>query len=116
MSEQKNAYSDYVSVIRHPLRKLFRPYPIVIMKLLDESVKKEGIPFQQLKKDLQLTDGNLASHLRCLEQQEYIIFEKVSRGHRVWTVYKLTDRGKEVLDTCIELLRRILLSGDSKSQ
>jgi DNA-binding MarR family transcriptional regulator len=43
---------------------------------------ENGVPFQELKEDLQLTDSNLATHLRSLEQDGYITFFKVNEGHK----------------------------------
>lgn len=79
------------------------------MKMLDDA-GEEGISFQQLKTVLKLTDGNLATHLRSLEDDGYVIFEKIIDGHRVKTVYKLTKEGKQILATFVEQLTRILLT------
>ena len=40
----------------------------------------EKVDFSTLKETLQLTDGNLASHLRALEDAEYLISGSGKRG------------------------------------
>jgi DNA-binding MarR family transcriptional regulator len=96
-------------ITKSPLRKMFRPHRILIMKLLERK-GKEGIAFQQLKAFLNLTDGNLASHLKSLEDDEYITFEKISIGHKTTTIYKLTPHGEEILKKFTNELLNILKS------
>jgi DNA-binding PadR family transcriptional regulator len=76
------------------------------MKMLEQS--DIGISFQKLKEDLQLTDGNLATQLRSLEQDGFITFFKTNEGHKTRTIYKLTDNGKNTLEAFSEKLRNIL--------
>jgi DNA-binding MarR family transcriptional regulator len=73
-----------------------------------EQSGQQGVPFQQLKECLQLTDGNLATHPRALEQEKYIAFSKVSEGHKTRTVYKLTREGEETLKVFSEKLTTLL--------
>lgn len=107
--------ASFSSITKKPLRKLFRPHRIIIMRMLEDA-GEEGISFRQLKSVLKLTDGNLATHLRSLENEGYITFEKVIDGHKVKTVYRLTGKGKEILGDFVEQLSKVLLSSDSKSQ
>jgi DNA-binding MarR family transcriptional regulator len=64
----------------------------------------------QIKEDLKLTDGNLATQLRSLEQDGYITFFKANEGHKTKTFYKLTDDGKETLEAFTVTLKNILYS------
>jgi len=45
---------------------------------------------------LELTDGNLASHLKALEQQEIILVSKQFVGRKPSTTYQATDVGKNL--------------------
>ena len=98
------------SITKSPLRKMFRPHRILIMKSLEQA-NREGVSFQQLKEIFNLTDGNLASHLKSLEDEGYIAYIKENEGHRTRTVYRLTPEGKAILDLLTEQLFKIL---DSK--
>ncbi len=64
--------------------------------------------FHELKQHLQVTDGNLASHLRVLENAEVVRFEKTFKGRRPVTYYELTDEGRERFKTYLKHLRELL--------
>lgn len=69
---------------------LFNPYRILIMKILH---KHGQVDFRDLKNDLNLTAGNLASHLRALKRQDYIKDFKEIIGSRPRTSYELSQKG-----------------------
>lgn len=100
-----------IAITQSPLRKMFRPYRILIMKKLEQA--NDGISFQDLKERLNLTDGNLASHLKSLEDEGYIKFIKITEGHRTKTIYQLTTDGREILRMFTQQLIYIL-SGETK--
>ncbi len=47
----------------------------------------EKVDFNTLKDTLNLTDGNLASHLKALENKQYIKFTKGFAGRKIQTLY-----------------------------
>lgn len=49
--------------------------------------------FNNLKEYLEVTDGNLASHLKALEKDEFIIVEKLFIGRKPNTRYQATNLG-----------------------
>lgn len=51
--------------------------------------------FATLKHLLELTDGNLASHARALEELGYIACEKRFIGRKPNTTYRATLKGRE---------------------
>jgi DNA-binding HxlR family transcriptional regulator len=69
---------------------LFNAYRILILKTL----YLHGVAdFRELKYGLEITNGNLASHLRALEQVNLIEENKQIVGRRPRTTYKLTLEG-----------------------
>ncbi len=50
-------------------------------------------PFQDLKTELKMTDGNLITHLRALHQAGYVASRREIIG-RPRTSYELTTRGR----------------------
>ena len=52
----------------------------------------ESLSFNDLKKLLKTTDGNLSVHARRLEEAEYVVCEKSFVGRVPKTVYRLTQR------------------------
>ncbi len=115
MAIQEVVPTSYYSLVTKPMMRMFHPHRILIMKMLEEA-GENGISFPQLRRTLKLNDGTLGSHLKYLEQDDFITFEKVVEGHKVKTVYRLSDKGKKTLDNFIELWSKVLLSSDSKSQ
>ena len=64
--------------------------------------------FATLKSLLDLTDGNLASHTRSLEEAGYILCEKKFVGRKPNTTYMVTDAGREAFAAHISALERFL--------
>ena len=65
--------------------------------------------FNYLKSKLGLTDGNLASHLRKLENEKYIDISKDFVGRKPRTTYKITILGKNELSAYIKSLKKLFL-------
>ena len=66
------------------------------------------ISFNELKELLELTDGNLASHLKALEKVEYISVNKTFIGRKPNTTYKITNAGKIAFDAHLQALETII--------
>ena len=64
--------------------------------------------FATLKSLLELTDGNLASHTRNLEEAGYIRCEKKFVGRKPNTTYVVTEAGREAFAAHINALERFL--------
>jgi DNA-binding MarR family transcriptional regulator len=64
--------------------------------------------FAALKSLLDLTDGNLASHTRSLEEAGYIRSEKKFIGRKPNTTYLITDAGRTAFAAHIDALERFL--------
>ena len=54
----------------------------------------DSVTFNDLKKLLNTTDGNLSVHARKLEEAGYVICTKSFEGRMPKTQYKLTDEGR----------------------
>ena len=68
----------------------------------------ESADFNRLKELLEVTDGNLASHLKALEKEEYILVEKQFIGRKPNTKYSATQLGKKEFRKHIEALEKII--------
>ena len=53
------------------------------------------LDFNSLKEFLNVTDGNLSSHLKALEKERYVIVEKSFIGRKPNTKYSMTPRGRK---------------------
>lgn len=64
--------------------------------------------FNDLKEMLELTDGNLASHLKTLEKSGYIAVIKSFQDRKPNTKYEITDSGAAAFESHIKALEEIL--------
>jgi DNA-binding MarR family transcriptional regulator len=71
-------------------------------------VVNESADFNRLKELLNVTDGNLASHLKALEKEAYILVEKQFIGRKPNTRYSATRIGKAEFKKHIEALEKLL--------
>ena len=70
----------------------------------------ESLSFNELKKLLKTTDGNLSVHARKLEEAEYIICEKYFEGRLPKTVYRLTITGQRALERYLNHMEALIQS------
>jgi len=68
----------------------------------------EPWPFQDLKAQLDMSDGNLITHLRTLEKAGFIDGEKFTGDGRPQTLYTLNRAGKKAFDDYLAILAQIL--------
>lgn len=80
-----------------------------IMTLLASRV--EPWAFQDLKAQLDMSDGNLITHLRTLEKAEFIGGEKFTGDGRPQTLYQLTPAGRKAFVAYLGILEEILNLG-----
>ncbi len=70
----------------------------------------DWLDFNALKEYLDVTDGNLASHLKRLEKEEFINVEKSFIDRKPNTKYFMTEDGKKAFDEHLEILEKIIKS------
>jgi len=76
--------------------------------LMSVLVVNESLSFNELKELLQLTDGNLASHLRALEEAGYVEVQKQFSGRKPLTTYKSTDTGQKAFSNHLQVLENMI--------
>lgn len=70
----------------------------------------ETLDFNALKEYLDATDGNLASHLKALEKEEFIAVEKSFVGRKPNTRYFMTKEGKTAFLEHLRILENLVKS------
>ena len=92
-----------------PLRQLDRLIHekgrLGIMSLLAAS---PDVSFTELRDQLGMTDGNLTTHIRTLQQAGYLAVTKAYRDHRPLTTCHLTEAGRTAFHHYLSLLEQIL--------
>lgn len=82
---------------------------LVTLAALDEG---DTLAFARLQDMLELTAGNLITHLRKLEDAGYVRSEKTGNGASSLTAVTLTRPGRAALDTYTATLRDLLAGLD----
>lgn len=66
------------------------------------------VDFGSLKEQLQLTDGNMASHLSALEKANYVSVSKQFIGKKPNTTYSVTAEGKAAFSRHLDALEQLI--------
>jgi DNA-binding MarR family transcriptional regulator len=68
----------------------------------------EQISFNELKELLSITDGNLASHLKTLEESSYVKIQKGFIGRKTNTTYSVTKAGEKAFKLHLAALEKMI--------
>jgi hypothetical protein len=81
---------------------------VIRLKVMSILMVNEQYDFNSFKELLEVTDGNLASHLRHLENQVYIRVEKSFVGRKPMTSYMATHEGKKAFQAHLAFLENLI--------
>ena len=82
-----------------------------LMALLASLGEAAQVEFTWLKEALDLTEGNLSSHLAKLEEAGYVQVEKGYQGRRPRTWVRLTPQGRAAYQAHRQALLELLKGG-----
>jgi DNA-binding HxlR family transcriptional regulator len=68
----------------------------------------DWVDFSTLKETLNITDGNLASHIQALEKLQYVEVKKQFIGKKPNTSYAVTKAGKKAFADHLDALENLL--------
>ena len=97
----KNIITDLNKAFKNRVR-------LGIMSILIVNV---AIDFNALKEMLNLTDGNLASHLKALEATGYVVMHKEFVCRKPRTSYSAITPGKTAFKTHLDALEKLINGG-----
>ena len=80
----------------------------VRLQIMSVLVVNDRYDFNSLKELLGVTDGNLASHLKGLEKEEYIVVNKSFLGRKPNTNYEATAKGKQAFKAHLDALEQLI--------
>ncbi len=66
------------------------------------------LSFTEMRDTLKMTDGNLTTHIRTLQEAGYVSVTKSFQNNRPLTTCALTAAGKKAFTNYINLLERII--------
>ena len=84
---------------------------LAIMSMLAASPE---LSFTELRDALGMTDGNLTTHIKALQQEGYISVTKSFKDKRPLTTCSLTTAGRKAFGEYIDLLEKIVRQTKSK--
>ena len=96
---KKNLYDELKKIFHEPKR-------MAIMSAL--CVAEHGMAFTELKKECELTDGNLNRHLKVLVDSGAVRIEKEFIGVKPRTTIYITDSGIESFTEYLNALQQVL--------
>lgn len=76
--------------------------------IMSALVMNDELSFKEIKELLNLTDGNLASHVKTLEDNNYLVVEKSFIGRKTNTTYKITAIGRKAFEDHINYLEKLI--------
>lgn len=91
--------------------------PLALDRLIHERLRlgilsalavNETLTFNDLKKLMQTTDGNLSVHARKLEEAGYIACTKTFEGRVPKTVYAITAGGRRALERYLDHMEALI--------
>ncbi len=68
----------------------------------------DALDFSSLKESLNVTDGNLSSHIASLESEAYVKVKKEFVGKKPQTTYSLTAVGRRAFTDHLDALERLI--------
>lgn len=78
------------------------------LSIMSVLMVNDAVSFNELKELLALTDGNLATHLRALEEQGYVLVRKQFIGRKPNTSYSTTEAGKQAFTDHLNALEAFI--------
>lgn len=78
--------------------------------IMSSLLVNEKMSFNELKELIAVTDGNLASHLKTLEESGYLKVQKGFIGRKTNTSYTVTKAGEKAFKQHLDALEKMIRS------
>jgi DNA-binding MarR family transcriptional regulator len=78
---------------------------LAVMSIL---IVDDAVNFNSLKQRLDLTDGNLATHIAALENRKYVKVVKEFVGKKTLTTYSITQSGRRAFNYHLNALEKLI--------
>lgn|SRR5690349_20719479 len=97
--------------MKNPIEHLNKVFDSRIrLGIMSSLMVNEEVNFNQLKEIVEVTDGNLASHLKTLEENGYIKVQKGFIGRKTNTTYSVTKAGEKAFKSHLDALEQMIRS------
>jgi len=93
----------------NPIEKLNKIFDHRIrLGIMSALMVNEDVNFNFLKQLLEVTDGNLASHMKPLEENKYVKVSKSFIGKKTNTTYAITKLGEKAFREHLTALEKMI--------
>ena len=97
--------------MNNPIEKLNKVFDSrVRLGIMSALMVNDDVNYNALKELMDITDGNLASHLKTLEDNSYIKMSKGFIGRKTNTVYSVTKAGEKAFKEHLDALEKMIKS------
>ncbi len=112
MIRNKNTKSQLIKPMQNPIEGLNKVFDSrVRLGIMSALIVNDAMDFNSLKKLLEVTDGNLASHLKALEKNDYITLRKKFIGRKPNTSYSISKQGRAAFIQHLNSLEKLMGNG-----
>ena len=95
--------------MKNPIENLNKVFDSRIrLGIMSAVLVNAEVNFNELKELIQVTDGNLASHLKTLEENHFIKIKKGFIGKKTNTTYSVTKTGEKAFKIHLEALENMI--------
>lgn len=95
--------------MKNPIAQLNKVFDSRIrLGIMSALMVNDAVSFNELKTLLDITDGNLASHLKTLEEVSYVKMQKSFIGRKTNTTYSITKAGEKEFKAHLDALAKMI--------
>ena len=95
--------------MKNPIEHLNKVFDSRIrLGIMSALMVNTAVNFNELKELLKITDGNLASHLKTLEDSVFIKVQKGFIGRKTNTTYSITKPGEKAFKQHLDALEKMI--------
>ena len=94
----KNPFDNLDKILEHRVR----------LQIISVLVANDSYDFNALKELMEITDGNLATHVKALEREKYISVTKSFVDRKPNTRYKVLEKGKMAFKKHLEAMAELV--------
>ena len=106
-----NLKKEQIAGMNNPIANLNKIFDSrVRLGIMSTLMVNDEINFNDLKELIDVTDGNLASHIKSLEESGFIKVSKGFIGRKTNTVYTVTKTGKKAFLQHLGALEKMIRS------
>ena len=95
--------------MKNPIENLNKIFDSRIrLGIMSALMVNASVSYNEIKELIQVTDGNLASHLKTLEENGYIKVHKGFIGRKTNTTYTVSKQGEKAFKAHLDALEQMI--------